>query len=400
MGGGTSKKYEGMTCHSCYLPATVKSFLDGSYVPMCEEHDEITKAKAKAKESRFHPTSFIDDIPIPTDNTDNIVTNFLRGDVIVLIGPRKERSVVIKQPVQRQQPTQHQQPVQHQQPTQHQPTQPRPLPKSTKQQPYQPKFLLPDAAPAQEQVVHNETKTDANSAYQPKFLLPNAAPVQENFGTVGEQQQYYDPNQYQGEQQQYYDPNQYEEAYSEAYEEPLSWRWTAEQQQEQQQEHQQQQQPSSLAEEDIGSMSIGMRHCRYNRCPCSAFHNDSTKPTCCSQCNHGEMYHRSKTEAPLARANVPGSGNCLHCTLPIIGGGFSGWYKEPKVGGIVHDECWDLYKKKNKPKCQQCGMIICKNNDDGFSGRYSKVSFGEGAKVKVHKECLQVYLACKRGDEY
>ena len=106
MGGGTSKKYEGMTCHSCSLPATVKSFLDGSYVPMCEEHDEITKAKAKAKESRFHPTSFIDNIPIPTDNTDNIpeaaVTNFLRGDVIVLIGPRKERSVVMKQqPVQR-----------------------------------------------------------------------------------------------------------------------------------------------------------------------------------------------------------------------------------------------------------------------------------------------------------
>ena len=119
----------------------------------------------------------------------------------------------------------------------------------------------------------------------------------------------------------------------------------------------------------------------------------------CLHCSHGEMYHRSKTEAPLARVKIPGSGTCAHCSLNIVGGGFSGYYKEAKDCSILHDECWQLYKEAKAPKCQQCHVIILKNYQ-GFSGRYSKVSFGNGPKVKVHKECLEIYLECQRGDEH
>ena len=68
-----------------------------------------------------------------------------------------------------------------------------------------------------------------------------------------------------------------------------------------------------------------------NDCPCVAFVNNNTV---CQSCNHGEMYHRSRTEAPLALSNVPGSGMCAHCSLPITGAGFSGWYKEDKCLNI------------------------------------------------------------------
>ena len=144
------------------------------------------------------------------------------------------------------------------------------------------------------------------------------------------------------------------------------------------------------------SESVGLRHCRFGRCPCTHFVEDRTRPTTCSTCSHGEMYHRSNTEAPLCRVKVKGGGDCSHCNLPILGNGFSGWYKEIKSRGIeaiVHEECYELYKNSIAPKCAHCSLPIRKTQ--GFSGRYSRVRVSESEKKKVHKECLDAFLSVK-----
>ena len=339
MGGGNSKKYQNITCHACTATASIKLFQNGTYVPACDNC--AINATKTAQPKSFHPTSFVDMISYvdKPNNTKEAVENFLKGDVIELIGPRKN---INKKPS-------------------HPQTSTRPA-----------RFLVPTASPVLEQKVAAQ-ETKSTGGYQPQFLVPGATPVQEvGRAAAGATTAAY-------------------EEYQQPYEEPLSWR--------PQQKQEQYPQPRQPLQENLGSLSIGQRHCRYNRCPCSHFENDAHKPTTCTECSHGEMYHRSKAEAPLARISVPGSGLCAHCNLNITGGQFSGWYKEPKQGGVVHDECWQLYRESNAPKCQQCNVIILKNCQ-GFTGRYSKVSFGNGPKVKVHKECLAVYLECQRGDEY
>ena len=108
------------------------------------------------------------------------------------------------------------------------------------------------------------------------------------------------------------------------------------------------------------------------------------------------MYHRSSTEAPLARATVPGGGDCAHCGLSIVGvAGFSGWYKEAKSGGLVHDECWDLFRDEQVPRCNHCNLPIRKAR--GFSGKYSRIRLEEnGPKIKVHKECVDAFLEARK----
>ena len=150
---------------------------------------------------------------------------------------------------------------------------------------------------------------------------------------------------------------------------------------------------------DQSSESVGQRHCRFGRCGCSLFTEDPSRSTCCATCSHGEMYHRSRTEAPLCRVQVNGGGTCHQCNLPIVGyDGFSGWYKEVQTGGdnvIVHDECYELYKDSNASKCAHCSLPIRKAR--GFSGRFSRVRMSKTAeKKKVHKECLDAFLESTR----
>ena len=459
MGGGASKskKYATYTCYNCTATATTKLFLNACYVPACDKCTQAAAAAAstQAPTTIFHPTPFIDMVSYVDEtnhNKDqvNAVHNFLKGDFIGLIGPRDPRNAAATTttttttttaPITETQTliTVHVTAPPHEpigmelvpslnqnngvggwmikEKTKQYPqlrrgmtliqinnhdmtgtTNKTDLMNRIRQRPLNMKFITPKRSaatkpqvipprqrqvqaqllvptPVLEQVVVQETKSNANhNNYQPQFLVPGATPVQEEYyGDYGDEY---------GEYQQ-------------PYEEPLSWRY----QPPLQEQHQQPEPEPEPEPEPLGSMSIGQRHCRYNRCPCSNFSNDPNKSTMCLHCHHGEMYHRSKTEAPLARVNIPGSGTCAHCLLNIVGGGFSGYYKEAKDGSILHDECWQLYKEAKAPKCQQCHVIILKNYQ-GFSGRYSKVSFGNGPKVKVHKECLQIYLECRRGDEH
>lgn len=384
MGGGSSKKYQNITCHCCDATATEKLFLNSTYVPACDECSKNSKNKQSSIKTQFQPTSFVDEVSYAdTNEAENdhrsIIANYLKGDFIALIGPRRSttstnftKSSSTRTKVNSTINVSNNFKVSNI---------PKPKPVPPRQRQVETQLLVP--TPVLEEVVFQETKSDIDD-YQPQFLFPGANAVQEEVKQS-------DPR---GAAEEYYGDYGYGEygkfgEYQEPYEEPLSWRWTPQEQKLSQQRQQQ----------DMGSMSVGQRHCRYNRCPCSVFSNDSNNPTICSICSHGEMYHRSKMEAPLARQNIPGSGHCYHCKLLIVGGGFSGYYKESKDGHIVHDECWQLYRESTAPTCKQCNAIILKNHK-GFSGRYSKVSFGDGPKVKVHKECLQIYLECQRGDEY
>ena len=384
MGGGASKKYENCSCYACSKKATTKAFVKSTYVPACKDCEAQARSQSQSQAPTFYPTTFVDTVTFADPDADpasTAVKNFLDGDFIKLIGPRQKRR--------------HPKPLPSSLPSSSplQPTKPTPssIPKRTR--PFEAQFLVPNATPVQEEIRETSANT-SQERYRPQFLVSGAEPVQEEIRVTPPTQQhnndgyeYAEYDQY-NEYNQYGEETQYGEEYEQPFVEPLSWRWTEQQQAEEEKQQEQ-------YKKDLGSMSVGQRHCRFDRCPCVAFVNNNTV---CQSCNHGEMYHRSRTEAPLVLSNVPGSGMCAHCSLPITGAGFSGWYKEDKSGSIVHDECWKLYKEKRATKCAQCRVPILKNHQ-GFSGRYSKVSIGNKPKVKVHKECLDVYLECRRGDE-
>ncbi len=327
-------------CEHCGTADNVsgKSFVGGSWIPLCKVCcREIDASSARSSGKQWRPAPFVSSVKCCPRTRSQIIASFLRGNDEWRFLEASEPSIHVQKDRDRTSASAHRV-IDDQMPQTHGHL-------LDRERRGQPETVFASMQTTQEQVPEHRNSESGKKASD--VATENVAQVFES-------------------------ENKWE---------ILSWKYCAE--------------DESGSAPDL-ALSIGQRHCRFGRCACIQFQEDRSRKTVCV-CGHGEMYHRSHSEAPLARVKVKGDGNCAHCQKPIVHRAFSGWYKEIKSdGSIVHDECWDVFQDSRATKCDHCKLPIRKISGlhQHFSGRFNKIKI-DGHRYKVHKECTISFMTEK-----